>query len=230
MNLILFESILFLVIFLTICNWFQIRHFLKLIVGPKIKTETLKDDWINSVVKKKTGLNLKEITLFKDQKMYGMMTGLGPWIMPRMILSEGLYKNLNKDELEWVILHEAGHCVLLHNLQSMIIELVFLSTGLYLILTNNINPFLIPFLSLVLSIISIQVIRRMTEYTADMYSISRVDNPQGVITAQDKFRKNYKGSIFSNEKSIVRFLFHWNIYPSQRIEMARKVIKLKNEK
>lgn len=70
----------------------------------------------------------------------------------------------------------------------------------------------------------------MTEYAADMYSISRVDNPQGVITAQDKFRKNYKGSIFSNEKSIVRFLFHWNIYPSQRIKMAKKMIKFKNEK
>lgn len=219
--------IVFVIIFLFICNYFQILHFAKLIVGPKIKTEILKDDWINSVVKKKTGLNLKDITLFKDPKMYGMMTGLGPWIMPRMILSEGLYKNLNKDELEWLILHEAGHCVLLHNLQSMIIELVFLSIGLYLISTNNIDLFLIPILSLVLSIISIQIIRLMTEYTADIYSISRLDNPKGVITAQDKFRKNYKGSIFSNEKSIVRFLFHWNIYPSQRIKMARKVIELK---
>ena len=214
--------IIFAIIFLFICNYFQIIHFAKLIAGPKIKTEILKDDWINSVVKKKTGLNLKDITLFKDPKMYGMMTGLGPWIMPRMILSEGLYKNLNKDELEWVILHEAGHCVLLHNLQSLIIELVFLGTGLYLISTQNINLFFIPILSLILSILSIQIIRLMTEYTADMYSISRVDNLEGVITAQDKFRKNYKGSIFSNEKSIVRFLFHWNIYPSQRIKMARK--------
>ena len=214
--------IIFAIIFLFICNYFQIIHFAKLIAGPKIKTEILKDDWINSVVKKKTGLNLKDITLFKDPKMYGMMTGLGPWIMPRMILSEGLYKNLNKDELEWVILHEAGHCVLLHNLQSLIIELVFLGTGLYLISTQDVNLFFIPILSLILSILSIQIIRLMTEYTADMYSISRVDNLEGVITAQDKFRKNYKGSIFSNEKSIVRFLFHWNIYPSQRIKMARK--------
>ena len=217
--------LIFVIIFLFICNYFQIIHFTKLVIGPKIKTEILKDDWINSVVKRKTGLNLKDITLFKDRKMYGMMTGLGPWIMPRMILSEGLYKNLNKDELEWVILHEVGHCVLLHNLQSLIIELVFLGTGLYLISTLYINLLMIPVLSLVLSIVSIQAIRRMTEYTADMYSISRVDNPQGVITAQDKFRKNYKGSIFSNEKSIVRFLFHWNIYPSQRIEMARARLK-----
>lgn len=214
--------IIFVIVFLVICNYFQILQFSKLIVGPKIKTEILKDDWINFVVKTKTGLDLKEVTLFRDEKMYGMMTGLGPWIVPRMILSEGLYKNLNKDELEWVILHEAGHCVLLHNLQSLIIELVFLGTGLYLVSTQNINLFLIPVLSFILSIISIQVIRRMTEYTADVYSISRVTNPVGVITAQDKFRRNYKSSIFNNEKSVVRFLFHWNIYPSQRIKMARK--------
>jgi len=220
----MYEYIIFSVVFLTISNWFQIRSFLKLVVGPRTKTEILIDKWINTVIKKKTGLNLKEITLFKDEKMYGMMTGLGPWIMPKMILSEGLYKNLNKDELEWVILHEAGHCVLLHNLQSMIIELIFLTTGLYLISTTDINLFLIPILSLLLSIIAIQIIRLTTEYTADKYSIERVDNPMGVITAQDKFRKNYKGSIFSNEKSILRFLFHWNIYPSQRIKMARKLL------
>lgn len=216
--------LIFSLVFIFSCNYFQILNFAKLIIGPKIKTEILKDDWINSVVKKKTGLILKDITLFKDLKMYGMMTGLGPWIMPRMILSEGLYKNLNKDELEWVILHEAGHCVLFHNLQSLIIELALLLTGLYLIYMNNINIFLIPFLSLLFSIISVQIVRLTTEYTADIYSISRVDNPKGVITAQEKFRKNYKGSIFSNEKSIVRFLFHWNIYPSQRIIIANKFL------
>src|SRR3972149_1407306 len=159
MNLILLESIIFSIIFLTISNWFQIRSFLKLIVGPKIKTEPLNDKWINQTILRKAGLKLSGVTLFKDKLMYGMMTGLGPWVMPRMVLSEGLYKNLNKDELEWVILHEAGHCVLWHNLQSMIIELIFLATGLYLISTTNINLFLIPILSLLLSIIAIQIIR-----------------------------------------------------------------------
>ena len=216
--------LIFSLVFIFSCNYFQILNFAKLVIGPKFKTKVIKDDWIKSVIKKKTGLILKDITLFKDLKMYGMMTGLGPWIMPRMILSEGLYKNLNKDELEWVILHEAGHCVLFHNLQSLIIELAFLLTGLYLTYMNNINIFLIPFLSLLFSIISVQIIRLTTEYTADIYSISRVDNPKGVITAQEKFRKNYKGSIFSDEKSIVRFLFHWNIYPSQRIIIANKFL------
>ena len=204
-------------------NWFQIIHFSSLFVGPKIKTSILKDKWINDIVKKKTGLTLLDITLFHDKKMYGMMAGLPFW--PKMILSTGLYESLNKDELEWVILHEAGHCVLWHNLQSFFIEMITMALGIYLIQLNKINLFFIPIHAILLGILCIQLIRWITEYVADSYSIKLVDNPKGVITAQDKFRKNYSKNFMSDEKSVFRFLFHWNIYPSQRIEMAKKRLK-----
>lgn len=214
------EIILFVILFLAIVNWSQIISFSSLFVGPKIKTSTIKDEWINNVVKKKTGLKLLDITLFHDKKMYGMMAGLPFW--PKMILSTGLYESLNKDELEWVILHEAGHCVLWHNLQSFFIEMITMALGIYLIQLNKINLFFIPIHAILLSIVAIHLIRWTTEYVADKYSINLVDNPNGVITAQDKFRKNYAKNFMNDEKSIFRFLFHWNIYPYQRIEMAKK--------
>lgn len=220
-----FGLTLFIIVFLGISNWFQILSFARLIIGPKIKMRKLDDKWIKSVVKKKTGLTLSYITLFEDKKMYGMMTGLGPLIMPRMILSEGLYKNLNKDELEWVILHEAGHCVLWHNLKAFFIEMVILSFGIYLITLTKVNLILIPPIALLLSFICIQVIRWLIEYSADKYSIERVDNPNGVITAQDKFRNNSYKNLFSDEKSIWRSLLVWNIYPSKRIQMAKDRLK-----
>ena len=102
--------IIFSLIFLFISNWFQITSFLSVPFKRGIKTISLKDKWIHETVLKKTGLRLLDITIFHDKKMYGMMAGIPFW--PKMILSEGLYKALNKDELEWVILHEAGHCVL----------------------------------------------------------------------------------------------------------------------
>ena len=34
----------------------------------------------------------------------------------------------------------------------------------------------------------------------DKYSINLVDNPNGVITAQDKFRKNYAKNFMNDEK------------------------------
>lgn len=151
--------------------------------------------------------------------MYGMMAGLPFW--PKMILSEGIYKNLNKDELEWVVLHEAGHCVLWHNLEAFLIEMMTLGFGIYSISVTKMNIFLIPFFTLLLSFACIQIIRWIIEYAADSYSINRVDNPKGVITAQEKFRKNPFKNPLSDEKSIFRFLLVWNITPTKRIEMAK---------
>lgn len=58
----------------------------------------------------------------------------------------------------------------------------------------------------------------------DRFAISRVDNLKGVITAQEKLRLAYSKAIFS-EKSILRFLLHWNIYSSRRILMAQSRLR-----
>lgn len=213
---------LFIVVYLLICNWFQLYSFLSIIIGPKYKTSSINDTWIKTVVKKKTGLSLLDITIFHDQKMYGLMAGLPFW--PKMILSEGLYKTLNKDELEWVILHEAGHCVLWHNLQAFLIQIVILSFGIYTVLFFKL-PLPYNFLyAMFLSFVCIQILRWSIEYVADSYSINRVGNPKAVITAQNKFRNASVKNLFHSEKSIFRFLLHWNIYPSKRIDMARQEI------
>jgi len=195
----------FTTIFLIFTNWFQLYYFAQLVIGPKIKFSSLKDPWIYQTVKKKVGLSLTDITIFYDKKMYGMMAGLPFW--PKMILSEGLYKNFNKDELEWVILHEAGHCVLWHNLKAFIIELALFLLGMYLIKITEMNIVLTILLSVLLSFVCIQIIRWLIEYAADKYSIEKVDNPRGVITAQDKFRKNKYKILFCKEGSILRFFF-----------------------
>jgi len=201
------DVIVFILLFLIIVNWFQLMSFSNLVVGKKIKTSSIKDEWIHNKVKKKTGLTLIDITLFHDKKMYGMMAGLPFW--PKMILSTGLYESFNKDELEWVVLHEAFHCVLWHNLQSFIIEMVILFLGIYFVKTEHIGLLSIIFLAIILGVICIQIIRWTTEYIADKYAIEKMTNPKGVITAQDKFRINYKDNFLNSEKSIFRMLFHW---------------------
>lgn len=217
---------LFILTYLLICNWFQLYSFLSIIVGPKYKTSSIDDKWIKSTVKKKTGLSLLDITIFHDRKMYGMMAGLPFW--PKMILSEGLYKSFNKDELEWVILHEAGHCVLWHNLQAFLLQIGILSFGIYTIFLFKPPLVLTVLYSTLLSFVYIQVLRWGIEYMADRYSIDRVENPKGVITAQDKFRNAYEKNPFHSEKSIFRFFLHWNIYPARRILMAKKRLKNNN--
>ena len=217
------SSLIFISTYLIICNWFQLVNFLSIFIGPKNKPSFVDDKWIKSIVNEKTGLSLLDISIFHDKKMYGMMVGLPFW--PKMVLSEGLYKTFNKDELEWVVLHEAGHCVLWHNLQAFVIEMLILGFGIYITNLLNISLILSLVFATVLSIVCIQIIRWTIEYVADAYSISRVANPMGVIMAQDKFRNAYSKNLFNSEKSLLRFLLHWNIYPSKRIEMANQRLK-----
>lgn len=209
--------LLFILVYLVICNWFQLHSFLSIIIGPKYKTSSIDDKWIKSIVKKKNGLSLLNITIFHDQKLYGMMVGLPFW--PKMILSEGLYKSFNKDELEWVILHKAGHCVLWHNLQALFIQIGILSFGIYTMSLFKLPLLLTSLYAIFLSFVCIQILRWEIEYVADRYSINRVDNPKGVITAQDKLRKA------NGKKGILSFLFHWNISSTKRIEMVRERIQ-----
>lgn len=208
--------------FLVLCNWFQIFSFGSVIFGKKIKMSELHDPWIQDTVKKKTGLSLLSISLFHDKKMYGMMPGFPFW--PKMILSEGLYKTLNRDELEWVILHETAHCVLWHNLIAAFLQMGILAMSIRIIQIMNPPLYMTPFISILSSILCIQSIRWIVEYAADLYSITRVSNPKGVITAQNKFRDAYAQNPFNREGSIFRLLFHWNIPASKRIAMANSRI------
>lgn len=90
------------------------------------------------------------------------------------------------------------------------------------------NPpqYTIPVISIFSAIACIQRIRWIIEYAADSYSIARVDNPNGVITAQKKFKDAYSKNLFTSEGSIIRLLFHWNIPASKRITMAKKRMAL----
>lgn len=213
------SSFLFVLIFLIAVNYFQLVTFISLIVGPKIRTKKIIDRWIIDTVKEKTGLALKNITIFYDKRPYAMMGGIYPF--PILIISEKMRKVFNKDEMEWVILHETGHHLLWHNLQAIIIEGLVISLGIKLINFFMLNIFLVGVLSIFLSILTIQIIRYLIEYQADKFSILRVSDPEGVITAQTKLKKYYKDSLFNSEKSLLRILFHWNISPDLRIKMAK---------
>jgi Zn-dependent protease with chaperone function len=212
--------VLFTILFLIITNWFQLFTFLKIITGRKVIRSVIEDSWISKTIKEKTGLIISEINIFHEKAMYGMMAGIRPW--PKLILSEGLYRNLNKNELEWVMLHEAGHAVLWHNLQALLFEVVLIVFGILIIWTTNMVLPLSILFSMLLSLICIQIIRWFIEYKADEYAISRVTNPRGVITAQEKFSKSNYQTPLNKEGSLLRFLLHWNITPSIRIEMAKK--------
>lgn len=215
---------LFSILYLYVSNWFQIKIFIKHLSNPKKLIEVIHDKDISSLVKKKTGLNLKRILVFKSEKMFGMMPGVP--IKPELILSSRILEGLNKDELEWVILHESAHCLFWHVPKSILIQIIVWIVGL-LILKSTQSLFLAILLSMSLSLLTIRFMQ-LIEWEADRFAINNVDDPKGVITAQEKFRK-VNGKLSFYQKGIFRKLLFWNILPSERINLAQQRIQKHNE-
>lgn len=218
-----FSFLAFIFIFFYISNWSQIHFFLYALRNPKKKISSIRNQWIVSTIKKKVGIKLKRIIIFENSLMFGMMLGIPKH--PKMILSRGLYKTLSKDELEWVILHEGAHCKFWHNLKSGVVQIIIFLIGVYIIGAFHISVLVTTIFSITLALISIQCMK-FFEWEADRFSITHMDNPRAVITAQTKFvtaRKN--SSWFYNEHSVFRKLLLWNILPSQRIKIVKAQLR-----
>lgn len=204
----------FVLVYIFLCNWFQIIRFLKALISPKQKISQISDSWISDTIKKKTGLVIKKIIIFENDKLFGMMAGIPT--KPIMILSRGIYREFTKGELEWVILHEAAHCRLWHSMKMAVTQITLLIIGIILNSYFNYSIFSLIFFTILMALIFIQYAKTL-EYEADKYSIDRVAEPKAVIWAQEKMIKHYK----INEKSFFRKYFTSGTLPSQRIALAK---------
>lgn len=208
--------LIFTIIFIYLANWFQVNIFIKSLISPKVSVRFIRDNWITSTIKRKTGLNIQRIVIFNTKKMFGMMPGLP--FKPEMILSQGLYKNLKRNELEWVILHEAGHCLLWHNLKIAITQIILLLSGLFLINKIGSLVWLSIVTAIVLSVISAKI-SKFFETEAEWFSVSRMDDPKGMINGALKFQVAYPKSGWFKLRNL---LWRWNISNAERVIIAEK--------
>jgi Zn-dependent protease with chaperone function len=221
MVLIIFSSIIYFVV----CNWIQLYYLLGNLIKPKHKLITVNGKGLLSKLKKKTGIDLVIKTMSERNKAIGFMVSMPPF-KPMMIFSERLYQLLNKDEFEWVALHESAHYLKWHNLRFALVQIIVLMIGIdslqiFSMLTRFITPYFI-----LLSIVYIQLVKHF-EYQADLYAIKKMDNPKGLITAMTKMRKINK---FLNYNGFLYRLLVIQVPYDERIKMAKNELKLRNKK
>ncbi len=208
--------------------WMQINLFLSSLGKTKKPLVTLKDKNISKMIFEKTNTRLDYIKISESDKPFGMMMGIP--FFPQLILSRKLHETFNKDEIEYVILHEMGHANLWHSTQELLAGIIFFIAGLVVLnrFSGVIGVVIAIILGLVFGILMIQF-AKFKEIEADKYSLKRLTNPKGMITATHKFHKAYVEP--SEINAIVRFLFYrgnpGNPYPN-RIRMAK--IEEKNRK
>jgi Zn-dependent protease with chaperone function len=213
--------IIFLAVYLPLTNWFQLSAFVPLIFRKAARPRRVRDDWISDIVLRKTGLVVDAVTIFPSDRPFALMAGLPFW-HPTMVISSRMYADFSRRELEWAVLHEAGHCVLWHNVQAAVLEQFVMTVGAVAIARYGIPLPGAAGMGVLLSILTVQTIRWGIEYAADRYAISRVFDPRGVVSAQHKLLAAYPHTLYNDPRSPVRMLIHWNITPARRITMARK--------
>ncbi|MBI4990960.1 M48 family metalloprotease [Candidatus Gottesmanbacteria bacterium] len=212
-----------IIIFLGIANWGTIYYFVLHLFKPGQKLVDIDDKELISKARKKTGLKVS-IKIMDIDKMIGFMISAPPF-PPVMLFSRKLFEAFDKDEKEWVILHESAHYFMWHSLKFAITQFTLLSTGL--IILKNFNQYSSSFYSIFIGFILGLVYIRCAvffEYQADTFAAKNMDNPKGMITGNIKMRKANTG-ILTNP--LMKKLFIIAVPYEERIKMAEKQLKLK---
>jgi len=216
--------IFYTIIYFVVCNWIQIIYLLGNILKPKQKILTLNNKELISKYKIKTGLTLSIKIINEERLMIGFMISSPPF-KPIMIFSSKLYQAFNKDEMDWVILHESGHYLMWHNYKLAFTQLtVFLAGILLYVYIKHMQIFFLFVFGMLLPIFYFQL-AKIFEYQADYYAVAHMNNPKGMITGNIKMKEVNSKKLETNP--IFKKLFVIAVSYEERIKMAKKEIKLR---
>ena len=185
----------FITIFTYISNWKRFQFLPKAILNPKKNLKPYQNDELVHNLSHKLGIKF-EIKIQNSSVINGYMPGIPT--KPIMILTQGAVDKLSPQELEWVILHEAGHCLNWHTLKNGLAWIIFLFFGIAIILNLMLSPFQTIFLAIGLSILWIQFERR-SEVEADRYSLEKGADPKAMISFFEKMNKEQSNIIHRNQ-------------------------------
>ena len=187
--------IIFVTIFIYFSNWKRFKFLPKVLLNPKRNLKQYHNNKLVDNLSKKLGVKF-EIKVQKSQIINGYMPGIPK--KPVMILTQGAIDKLTPQELEWMILHEAGHCLKWHTLKNTIAWMIFLLLGVALILNLMLSPFQTIIMALLLSLLWIQFERR-SEVEADRYSLDKGADPKAMISFFEKMNNEHPNIIYRNE-------------------------------
>lgn len=186
-------------------------------IGQKNKTtKKINDLEIISLIKNKTGVEIESIKIIPSTKLYGAMIGIPKH--PYMMFSDELFRQFNKQEIEYVAIHEAGHYVLNHTVKELVFFLIiwFVGTKIMEIFKTRKGIFVL-ISGFVLGLLFIQY-QKINEYEADRFAVERVSDLKAMVSATEKFEAQNNNRI--NDQGIIWKIFYRGVPYSERIKMA----------
>jgi len=214
------EIILAIIVYFLFCNWIQIYYLAKNFLKPKPKVIPLLDDKLLTKYKSLTKLDLSINIIEENSLMVGFMLSSPPF-KPIMVFSQKLFKNFTLKELDWVVLHEAGHYLMLHNWKLALSQFILLIIGLFIVESFRFQTlFSILVISLLLPLIYIQV-AKIFEYQADNYAVKTMPDPRGMISGNTKMRKVNN---WERKRPFIKKFLVIAVPFEERIKMAKREI------
>jgi len=217
--------IIFALVFLYTSYWVPINLFLSSLGKEKAPLSTIEDKNISKLLSQKTGLDIQTIKISESDKPFGMMIGIPT--KPQLILSRNLYDTFSPNEIEYVVIHEAGHYKLWHGVIELIFGLLLFAFGIFLLVRIRIFSSQLP-ISLIMGIffgILLIQLGKVHECQADAFTVKRMTNLQGMIQATNKFRSFHGKKYSENKNKIIQFLLYRANPYANRVEMANEEIK-----
>lgn len=188
-------------------------------IGQKQQLLTeIKESPLITLIQSKTGLLLNSFKIITSPRPYGVMIGIPN--KPYMMLSSQLNQDFTDSEKEYVVLHETGHYQLHHSIKELIFFITFFIIGCFII--RKLPLYFIPIIGIAFGLLNIQYAMR-SEYEADRFAVSHITDPQGMITATEKFRNAHFPPL-DDYSPLWPVLYRSTPY-HVRIEMANKEIE-----
>lgn len=212
----LLEIILFIVVFFCLANLFQINFFGSQIGSTNFR-KTVKDKSLSKMLED-VDLMVGEFIIFETDKPFMMMPAM--FGSPRVIISNNLYETFNKEEIKYVLMHEAAHYLFKHNIKDAFFQMGPLLIGALMILNFQLNILGSSLLGVISAILFVQL-ARLLEREADIFA-SKNSNPKAMISATEKFRNSYPEN--STLGYLKNLLFSWNIMFDERILIAKRAL------
>ncbi len=215
--------LLFLIIYCT-ATWMGLVLYASSIGQQRQPLTKVTDSPLIGLVKDKTGLQLDSFQIAASDRLYGNMVGIPGH--PYMMLSSKLNDTFTDSEKEYVVLHEAGHYFLSHTIKESVFGLFLFVIGCFIIHHYR-KLYLIPIIGIFFGLLCIQY-GMVSEKEADRFAVTHITDPNGMITATEKFRAAHYPPL--DDFSPLWPIFYRSNPYHVRIEMAKEEInkRLKN--
>lgn len=211
------KYVLLLLIMAIVSQWMVLSLYLTSIGQKQQVLTEIKESPLIDLIETKTGLKLQSFRIIASPRLYAVMIGVPG--NPYMLLSSRLNQEFTDSEKEYVVLHETGHYLLHHTIKEGVFFVLLFIVGALII--HHRSKYLIPIVGVILGLLYIQF-GTLSEYEADRFTVKQMTDPQGMITATEKFKNAHFPPL--DDYSMRWKLFYRSVPYHDRIELAKKEI------